>query len=104
MKSGRQDDRDDGQLPAEMALAYEPSERLRGGLVPLGEVHRRGAVHHGRVPDPCAQVHIELVQHLFEQRFGKSAVFVEVRQHSHIRRVASGDHDEGFADFDRVHV
>lgn len=87
-----------------MALAHEPPERLRGGFVPLGEVHRRGPLHYGRVPDTCPQVHIELVQHLFEQCAREPEIFSEVRQYAYICRVASGDYDEGFADLDRVYV
>lgn len=86
-----------------MALAQLAPERLRGGFAALGAVHGCGAVYDGRVADPGAQVHPELVQRVPVQPVRGPALGDAHGRHA-VCGAAFGDIYEGAEDSCRVYV
>lgn len=86
-----------------MALAQFASKRLRRVAASVREVYRRGSVHDGRIPDPCAQVHPELLQRVSVQFVRRPALRNENGGDA-VRGAPIGDFHESSEDSRRVYV
>lgn len=93
----------DGHLSVKMALAQFAFKRFCCGFVTLGTVYGCRALHDGWVADSRSQVHLELMQRLFEQPLRWPAICYANGRHA-VRGTPFRNIYEGVKDTRRIYV